>query len=94
MDAGISVQRSCIHLLLSTIVFLRDDSCHSSDLSNLASWLNLAKERSNIQSAIEVDSTQNHTLTLDAHHLARSKVGYEQYVLANQLLWLVVGCDT
>ena len=63
-------------------------------LSNLASWLNLAKERSNIQSAIEVDCRENHTLTLDAHHLARSKVGYEQYVLANQLLWLVVGCDT
>ena len=34
------------YLLIS---YLRDNSCHSSDLSYLASWLNLAKERSYVQ---------------------------------------------
>ncbi len=55
-------------------------------LSYLTSLLYLAKERGHVEASVEVDSTQNHTLTLDTHHLARCKVGYEQYVLADQLL--------
>ena len=63
-------------------------------LSYLASWLYLAKERGHVEASVEVDSTQDHTLALDAHHLARGKVCNEEYVLADQLLWLIVGSDT
>lgn len=62
-------------------------------LSYLASWLNLAQERGNVEAAIEVNSRENHTLTLNAHHFARSKVCHEEYVLADELLWLVVSGD-
>ena len=63
-------------------------------LSYLATWLHLAEERGDVEATIEVDGRKNHALALDAHHLARSKVGNEEYVLANQLLWLIVCGDT
>ena len=56
---------SSIHLLY--IIMYRD----------YPTWLYLAKERGDRQVAVEVDSAQNHALALDAHHLARSEVGYE-----------------
>ena len=63
-------------------------------LSNLTSWLYLAKERGHVEASVEVDCAQNHTLALDAHHLARSKVCNEEHILTDQLLWLIVGSDT
>ena len=78
--------------LIDDLIFILFDNLVF--LSYLASWLYLAKERGHVEASVEVDSTQNHTLALDAHHLARSKVGYEEHILTDQLLWLIVGSDT
>ena len=66
---------------------------YTMSLSYLATWLYLAQEGGNVEAAIEIYGRENHALALDAHHLARGKVGNEEHVLADELLWLVVGCD-
>src|SRR5574344_921342 len=68
------------------------DVCHS--LSYLTAWFHFAQCGSDGKTAIKVDSTQNHTLTLNAHHLTRREIGYEEYILANQLIRFIVGSNT
>ena len=62
-------------------------------LSHLAAGFHLVEHRSHMERVIKVDGRQNHALALDAHHLARSEVGYEEHILADELLRLVVSRD-
>ncbi len=62
-------------------------------LSHLASWLHLAQERGDVEASVEVDSRENHALTLYAHHLAWSKVGNEEHVLSDEVFWLIISSD-
>ena len=62
-------------------------------LSYLTTRFHIFRCGGNREGAIKVASRENHALALFAHHLARSKVGNKQYVLANELLWLIVGSD-
>lgn len=66
----------------------------SIDLSYLRTRLDTAERCGDAEGAVEVQSRQNHALTLDAHHLARCKVGDEEHVLALEVLGFVELGDT
>ena len=59
-------------------------------LSYLASGFHLIERCGNVEAAVEIDSGENHSLAFDAHHLARSEVGYEENIFADELFGLVI----
>ena len=63
-------------------------------LSNLASRLHLVERCCDAETAVKVDSTKDHPLTFNAHHLARSKVCHEKNIFTDELFRLIIGCNT
>ena len=61
--------------------------------SHLTARLHLTEHGSHCERAVEVHGREYHALTFNAHHLARRKVGDEQYILADELFRLIVGGD-
>ena len=50
----------------------------------MATRLNIFRRRHDTQRLVTVNGRENHALALDAHHLARGKVGDKKDALANQ----------
>ena len=64
-------------------------------LSDLRTWLNVLGCCYNAETIVEVNSRENHSLTLYAHHLSWGEVSNEQYAFADEFLRiLVVLCYT
>ena len=63
-------------------------------LANLTTWLYVLGGRHDAEASVVVDGRENHSLTLDTHHLTRRKVGNEEDALAYKVFGIVIiGCD-
>ena len=56
----------------------------------MASRLHVLRRCHHAEALVAVDGREDHTLTLDAHHLARRKVGHKEDALADQLLGILI----
>ena len=61
-----------------------------SKLSHLATRLDILGGSDHAEALVKVDSREYHALALDAHHLARLEVGYEEDALAYQFLRVLI----
>ena len=61
--------------------------------ANFATWFYGALNCGYSQCAVCIQSAQDHTLALAAQNLTRGKVGNEAYLLAYQILRIVVVCN-
>ena len=67
----------------------------SLSLSYLTTWLHVFRGSDHTETLVSIDGRENHTLTLDSHHLSRGKVGNEEDSLTDEFLRLLIeGSDT
>ena len=60
----------------------------------MTSGLYTAKQGSDSKRTIEIHCGENHSLTLEAHHLAWGKIGNEQHVFSHEFLGIPMLGDT
>ena len=79
---------------LTPYLLISKESMLPKYLSNLTIWLYVLGGRHYAEATIEIDGRENHSLTLDTHHLTRRKVGNEEDALAYKVFGIVIiGCD-
>ena len=67
-----------------------DFTCRFPSLSYLRTWLYASQCGGDDETVVGIDGREYHALALEAHHLARCKVGHEEHVFAYEVLGLVV----
>ena len=82
--------KTCYYVTVSLKPVLVSLKPSYSVLTDLRTWLHILCRGDHAQALVSIHSAEDHALTLDAHHGAGSKIGYEQDALANQFLWLLI----
>jgi len=59
-------------------------------LAYLTARLDILCRCDHTETLVGINRTENHTLALDAHHLARSEVSNKEDAFADKLFWILI----